>query len=227
MKGLLLHKLHLFNRNGLFLVILTLSLTLFTLCTSYQRSQNSFDWIPMFLMTFTLSFIAVTVRHQEKVCGWDQFSLTLPVSRKMVVQADYLFQLFMTFLGCFFTFLQAFILNVIDLVEMYYNTKEKFSSFIPDYEPILYTFVMLMVSQSAMYELNFFFGMDKSNSCFFIPLILAGIIYLFAPNLTILVFMATNYFPLFLINGFRILIAVLITYAFYRTALKRMERMEF
>lgn len=217
MKGLLLHKLHLLKKSLVFLLLWGIFLTMGTIFIAKEQRTDFFHWVTVFPMTLNLSFIAVSLRHQEKICGWDLFSQTLPVSRKMVVQADYIVQICITLLGCFFAYFQVFLLNMFH--------------FYPDYDQVLFTFVILTVSQSAMYDLNFIFGMDKSNSFFFLPLMLGCIIYFYSPAwILVILFSHFNYFSdsmIVLLTVSHCFVAILLAFCFYKTAVKRMGKLEF
>lgn len=174
MKGLIIKDL-LFLKNNMktFLIIL---LAFAIIAISSENYSFMIYTIPFFLVMMTISTF-----NYDEFNNWNSYCLTLPISRKKIVQSKYLFTIFLAIIGII---LSALIIIIFKSINQSLNLEEQISNFSG-------SFFAVSLIISILYPLIYKFGSEKGR--IFIFIIVIGISIILGVIFSLLEQLSINY----------------------------------
>lgn len=159
MKGLIVKDL-LFIKNNMktFLIIL---LAFSIIAISNENYNFMLYIIPFFLVMMTISTF-----NYDEFNNWNSYCLTLPISRKKIVQSKYLFTIFLAIVGIILT---AIIIITFKSINQSLNLEEQISNFCG-------SFFAVSLIISILYPLIYKFGSEKGRIFIFVIVLIVSII---------------------------------------------------
>lgn len=150
MKGLIIKDFINLKKNLKIFVILTL---LYGVMSFTQKDSGFFTSI--FTMLFAI--LTMSIYSYDELAKWDSFALTMPVSKKIMVQEKYIMMLLLTLIGTFFSIICSFIIN---------NTLNK--SIFQGVEASLIGAAIVIIFYSITIPFITKLGVEKSRYIFFV-----------------------------------------------------------
>lgn len=214
MKGLIVKDL-LFLKGNLKTVII---LFIAFICMSFSMKGMGFA----FYLPFIAIMMCTSTFSYDEYNKWDIYSTSLPISRKKIVKAKYLFSFLALIVSFFISLLVTFIVS---------NIQNNFDAeiLLPS---IVYGFLAISIVLSIMYPLIYKWGVEKGRVAVFIVIIIfAALIGLasFALKNISLPFSFSSFIPFFTEYQYIILsvLAFLFLYISYLISYKIYEKKEF
>ncbi|HJJ41766.1 MAG TPA: ABC-2 transporter permease [Methanocorpusculum sp.] len=119
-----------------------------------------------------LMFIAVSLTINslayDNIAEWDEYALTMPISRKDIVSAKY--RLLIMFIAC------GFIISIAFIAALYFALPQLFAEFVNPFIQTVIVFCVGIILGSVMLPITYKFGTEHARYIMIIVMIFFGII---------------------------------------------------
>ncbi len=135
----------------------TLFFVVLLLCTKWKGTIEIIQAV-MVLSAYSFTPLSVSMKQKDASSQWEKFSLTMPITRKNVVDAEFIAQWSITALALFCIMLSILLLNVGGVEIGFFMSVRVFSM----------CFTTLVVSQSILYVVGLQFGYGSMDLLYII-----------------------------------------------------------